>query len=89
VSQPKSSDSITSIKGIGKTFEKDFARIGLNKISDFKNKNPEVVFEKLVVANLKEQHKTSKLYLYVIRMLVYIADGGEDWKLMSWNKWKD
>jgi hypothetical protein len=85
----ETSDTITSIRGIGKTFEKDFLRIGISKISDLKGKSPEKVFEKLKTENRKVGHETTKLYLYVIRMVVYVADGGKDSSLLHWSKWKD
>jgi hypothetical protein len=75
--------------GIGKTLIKDFARIGLYFVEDFETKVAEEVFESLSKANLKEDHNTSKNYLYVIRMLVYYAGGGRDFDKLKWNYWKD
>lgn len=80
---------ITTIKGIGKIFEKDFLRINMVYVEDFKNKKPEDIFKKLEKANEIENHKTSKNYLYVIRMICYIANGGTDESLLKWNLWKD
>ncbi|MCU0709757.1 MAG: helix-hairpin-helix domain-containing protein [Pirellula sp.] len=34
-------------------------------------------------------HRTSKNYLYVIRMAVYYANGGRDESKLHWNAWKD
>jgi hypothetical protein len=79
---------ITKIPGIGNTFAKDFARIGLHFVEDFESKNPEKVYQDLVVANEKEHHKTSKNYLYVIRMICYYAQGGREEKKLKWNTWK-
>ena len=50
---------ITGIKGVGKTLEKDFARIDMYYIDDFKGKSAESIFALLTAANLKENHKTS------------------------------
>jgi hypothetical protein len=80
---------IIKIPGIGKTFAKDFARIGLYFVEDFVSKNPEKVYQDLVVANEKEHHKTNKNYLYVIRMICYYAQGGRDAQKLTWNAWKD
>jgi hypothetical protein len=79
---------ITKIPGIGKTFAKDFARIGLYFIEDFESKNPEKVYQDLVVANEKENHKTSRNYLYVIRMICYYAQGGRETEKLKWSHWK-
>jgi hypothetical protein len=80
---------ITIIPGVGKTLQKDFARIGLNFVADFETKDAQKVFEALIIANLKEDHKTSKNYLYTIKMIIYYANGGRDIKKLKWNVWKD
>jgi hypothetical protein len=84
-----SETSITVIPGIGKTFAKDFARIGYSFIEDFENKDAETIYNLLVTANIKENHKTSKNYLYVIRMIIYYAGGGREKDKLKWNHWKD
>jgi Pathogenicity locus len=80
---------LKTVPGIGKTLVKDFARIGLYFVEDFETKVAEEVFEILYHANLLENHKTSKNYLYVIRMLIYYAGGGRDPEKIKWNFWKD
>jgi hypothetical protein len=80
---------IKIIPGIGKTFVKDFARIGLFFVEDFEGKKAEDIFETLVTANQKEDHKTSKNYLYVIRMIIYFANGGREKDKLKWNAWKN
>jgi hypothetical protein len=79
---------ITKIPGVGKTFAKDFARIGLYFVEDFENKVAEEVFEELTASNIRENHKTSKSYLYVIRMIIYYACGGRDIEKLKWGYWK-
>jgi Pathogenicity locus len=79
---------ITIIPGIGKTFAQDFARIGYHFIEDFEGKNVEVIFSLLVTVNEKENHKTSKSYLYVIRMICYYANGGRETEKLKWSYWK-
>ena len=81
--------AITTIPGIGKTFAKDFARIGLHCVEDFKAKHSDAVFEALAIANQQDNHKTSKNYLYVIRMVIYYAEGGRDLDKLKWSFWKD
>jgi Pathogenicity locus len=80
---------LIKVPGIGKTLVKDFARIGLYFVEDFESKVAQEVFENLLQANLLENHKTSKNYLYVIRMLVYYSGGGREEEKIKWNFWKD
>jgi hypothetical protein len=80
---------LNTLPGIGKTFVKDFARIGLHFVEDFENKDAYMIYKTLVEFNLKENHKTSKSYLYVIKMVIYYANGGRDLELLKWNAWKD
>lgn len=78
-----------AIPGIGATFVKDFARIDVFSISDLIGQDPEQLFESLRLANEAVDHKTSKNYLYVIRMAVYYANGGRDELKLKWNAWRD
>jgi hypothetical protein len=80
---------ITVIPGIGKVFAKDFARIGLYFVEDFETKEAEVVFECLKEVNQKENHSTSNNYLFVIRMIIYYAQGGRDENKLKWNCWSN
>jgi hypothetical protein len=80
---------LRAIPGIGKTFVRDFERIGVTRPSDLRHADPEQLFRKLERANAAEQHATSKNYLYVIRMAVYYANGGRDPERLRWAAWKD
>jgi hypothetical protein len=86
---PRRSMKLTEIPGIGKTFERDFGRIGITTIEQLSGKDPEDLFMMLKMANDAEDHKTSKNYLYVIRMCVYFANGGRDGERLKWSSWKD
>ncbi len=79
---------LLNIPGIGKTFVKDFERIKIQSQKDLKNKKPELLFKKLVQINEKLGHKTSKNYLYVIRMAIYYAQGGREVRKLKWSFWK-
>ncbi|HEX8878326.1 MAG TPA: helix-hairpin-helix domain-containing protein [Phycisphaerales bacterium] len=81
--------SLREIPGIGATFVRDFARLGVTEIADLRGADPERLFGKLERANAAERHATSKNYLYVIRMAVYYANGGRDPQRLKWNAWKD
>jgi hypothetical protein len=80
---------LLNIPGIGKTFVKDFARIDIYQIKDLRGKKPERLFKKLEEVNNKLGHKTSKNYLYVIRLAVYFANGGTEASKLIWSAWKD
>lgn len=82
------SDLLT-IPGIGRTFVQDFSRIDVFSISDLVDQDPETLFEALRLANEAVDHKTSKNYLYVIRMAVYYANGGRNELKLKWNAWKE
>jgi hypothetical protein len=82
------SDLLT-IPGIGKVFVTDFARININSMQDLIDQDAEKLFSDLRVANEGLGHKTSKNYLYVIRMAVYYANGGRDESKLKWSAWKD
>ena len=80
---------VTVIPGIGKTFAKDFARVDLHFLEDFHGASAETVFQALTTANRAENHNTSKNYLYVIRVIVYYAEGGRETGKLKWSFWKD
>jgi hypothetical protein len=80
---------LTEIPGIGKTFEKDFARLGISSVEQLAGKDADGLFLELKMANDAEDHKTGKNYLYVIRMCIYYANGGRDPAKLKWAKWKD
>jgi Pathogenicity locus len=84
-----SETSITVIPGIGKTFAKDFARIGLFFAEDFETKVAEDIYHSLYEVNEKENHPTGKNYLYVIRMVIYYSQGGRESEKLKWNYWRD
>ena len=79
---------LQAIPGIGRTFVKDFARIGVFTVHDLAGREPEALFEALRVANAALGHPTSRNYLYVIRMAVYHANGGRDERKLKWHAWK-
>jgi hypothetical protein len=76
------------IPGVGNTFIKDFARIGISSVNDLVGQDPERLYQDLCLANQAENHKTSKNYLYIMRMAVYFANGGTDVAKLKWHAWK-
>jgi ribosomal protein L24E len=80
---------LSQIPGIGKLFVKDFARINIRSQADLSDQDPERLFSQLCQANSRVGHRTSKNYLYVLRMAVYYANGGRNPDKLRWNVWKD
>jgi hypothetical protein len=80
---------LSVIPGIGRTFVKDFARINILSLDDLVDQNADDLFHALCEANEAVAHKTSKNYLYVIRMAIYYANGGRDESKLKWHAWKD
>lgn len=80
---------LLEIPGIGVTFVRDFARINVFSQSDLVDANPEQLFELLCEVNRRVDHKTSKNYLYVIRMAIYYVHGGRNKEKLKWSAWKD
>ena len=80
---------LLEIPGIGKTFTRDFARLGIWSQGDLVGQVAEDLFQQLVEVNRLERHKPSKNYLYVIRMAIYYAEGGRDPERLKWSAWKE
>lgn len=80
---------LVQIPGVGKTLTEDFARIDMHYIADFKDGDDMAIFNTLSAKNTNLNHKTSKNYLYSIRMIIYYANGGRDIAKLKWNVWKD
>lgn len=81
--------ALQSIPGIGKTFQADFERIGIFSVEQLQGAEPEKLYQLLQAANERESHKTSRNYLYVIRLAVYYANGGREPHKLKWNYWKE
>ncbi|MEM7307087.1 MAG: helix-hairpin-helix domain-containing protein [Planctomycetota bacterium] len=80
---------LDAIPGIGRTFVRDFARIGVDSVEQLRGRDPETLFVALCEANDDEGHATSKNYLYVLRMAVYYANGGRAAAKLKWSAWRD
>jgi nucleotidyltransferase/DNA polymerase involved in DNA repair len=58
------------IPGVGKSIAKDFIDLGITKVANLKNRNPEKLYEDLCV--LRGQH-IDRCVLYVFRCAIYFA----------------
>ncbi len=75
------------IPGVGKSIARDLIDIGIHKVSDLKNKDPEILYNK---SNIKRGVVQDRCLLYVFRCAVYFAETKKPnpEKLKWWN-WKD
>lgn len=80
---------LMKIPGIGRTFAADFRRIGIQSVEELVGRDPQQLYEALQEANEAVGHKTSKNYLYVLRMAVYYASGGRKPERLTWSAWAD
>jgi hypothetical protein len=80
---------LTKIPGIGRTFAADFHRIGIPNVEALVARDPQPLYAALQDANQAVGHKTSKNYLYVLRMAVYYASGGRNPEQLTWSAWAD
>jgi DNA polymerase/3'-5' exonuclease PolX len=85
--QPMKTNSLQQIPGIGPNIEKDLNHIGIYTIDDLKNKDPEVLYGKLI----KQVGKpVDRCVLYVFRLAVYYASQNtHDPERLKWWNWKD
>jgi hypothetical protein len=81
----KTIKELMTIPSIGKSISSKLYAIGIRKISDLKNKDPEEIFFKCCAKD-NEQH--CRCFLYTIRCAVYYASTkNPDPALLRWNSW--
>lgn len=75
------------IPGVGESIEKDLQNIGINQISDLKEKNPEDLYMR---HNDVKGFTDDKCLLYVFRLAVYFANNeAHEAEKLKWWYWKD
>lgn len=79
---------LMTIPWIGKVSANEFYGIGIRKVSDLKDKDPEDIYLKLCIkAGGPPLHRC---YLYVIRCAVYYASNEvHNPAMLKWNFWSD
>lgn len=83
----KDKSSLQQIPGIGPNLEKDLESIRINKIEDLKNKNPEMLYQKLMD---KVGAHVDRCVLYTFRCAIYFASRKtHDPEKLKWWNWKD
>lgn len=80
---------LSKIPGVGNSIANDLINIGIEKISDLKGQDPEVLYDR---SNSFAGTVQDRCLLYVFRCAVYFAETPEEImepeKLKWWN-WKD
>ncbi|MGC9367789.1 MAG: helix-hairpin-helix domain-containing protein [bacterium] len=78
---------LLNIPGVGKSISRDLREVGIKKISDLKEKNPDELYRKLCSIR---NAKIDRCVLYVFRCAVYFASNQQHQpKLLRWWNWKD
>ncbi|MBN2168153.1 MAG: pathogenicity locus [Actinobacteria bacterium] len=76
-----------SIPGVGPSISKDLHGIGINKVADLENEDPEDLYARFCCS---EGVQVDRCVLYVFRCAVYYATENEhDPELLKWWNWKD
>ena len=82
-----SKTELQRIPGVGKSIEQDLIGMGITKISQLENKNPQLLYEQLCA--IKGMH-VDRCMLYVFRCAVYFAENKQhDSEKLKWWNWKD
>jgi len=78
---------LRKIPGVGPNIARDLIDLRFSRISDLKDQNPELMYEKL--CQIRQQH-IDRCVLYVFREAVYYASHEKhDPDLLKWWNWKD
>lgn len=78
---------LRTIPGVGKEISEDLWRIGIRKVSDLKNKNPEELYKTMC---FEQRQEIDRCMLYVLRCAVYYSKTKHPKpSLLLWWNWKD
>ncbi|HOU22566.1 MAG TPA: helix-hairpin-helix domain-containing protein [Kiritimatiellia bacterium] len=80
-------DELQTIPGVGKRTADDFRRIGIRRVQDLRNKDPEQLYARLC---RRVGKPVDRCMLYVFRCAVYYATRKKpDPEKLKWWNWKD
>lgn len=80
-------DELRSIPGVGMRIAEDLKILGIHKVNDLKDKNPETLYRQLMK---KTGTYVDRCMLYVFRCAVYYAQHARhDPEKLKWWNWKD
>ena len=80
-------NELQRIPGVGERTVEDFILLGINRINDLKDQNPEELYHRLCTI---QGRKLDRCVLYVLRCAVYYAtEKIHDPEKLKWWNWKD
>lgn len=78
--------TLMQIPGVGKSIANDLFEIGIRKVADLKNRDPQVLYE---MSNKKAGAVQDICLLYVLRCAVYYASNkNHNKEKLKWWNWK-
>ena len=89
MTEKESIKELTTIPGVGKSIARDLFNIGIRRVSDLANKNPDDLYH---LSNQFAGCVQDRCLLYVFRCAVYFAqtpDYDRDREKLQWWNWKD
>ncbi|HVZ67328.1 MAG TPA: helix-hairpin-helix domain-containing protein [Patescibacteria group bacterium] len=82
----KKGKGLQEIPGVGRSIEQDLIGIGINKVSDLKDCDPEKLYDRLCRA---QGVRLDPCVLYTMRCAVYYASNAHhDPEKLKWWNWK-
>ena len=83
----KTNNDLLSIPGIGKSLADDLKDIGIHKVDDLLNQDPQELYNDLCT---RRQKRIDPCVLYTFRCAVYYAENDiHDPELLKWWNWKN
>ena len=80
-------DNLETIPGVGPSIAEDLRDLGVHRVGDLKNLDPQEMFESLCALR---GSKIDRCVLYVFRCAVYYAERSRhDPELLKWWNWKE
>ena len=78
---------LRQIPGVGKSIAEDLWELGIRKVNDLANNDPEILYQQLCVI---QGQKIDRCLLYVLRCAVYYASNTDHHpELLKWWNWKE
>jgi hypothetical protein len=80
-------DELLTIPGVGKATADDLRLLGIRRVNDLRNQNPDALYQEL---SKKMGQPIDRCMLYVFRCAVYFASNTRhDPEKLKWWNWKD
>ena len=82
-----STNDLTDIPGVGKSISHDLLSLGISKVEDLIDRNPEDLYRQLCD---RKGVKVDRCVLYIFRSAVYYATASpHNPELLKWWNWRD